>query len=417
MTENDALVKSRMARNIALYPWFKFFQNLLFWQAVWFLFFQDRLSASEAILLYAIYDLATTVLEVPSGYLSDRLGRRLTLLVSATAAVFAAALLLFGASFEAFVMAQILWGASAAFVSGTDSAILYESLAGAGRSDEVEAQELRAWRFTFTGLAISAATGGEMSVIDFDLAFAATAIAMLAWLGCAISMREPPRDVGGEDREALRFTHLKQTFAHPVLIWIFVLSTLMYGFSHIPFVFGQPFILEALSAVGWSAEAPLVSGLVSAMMMIVSVGASWLVPALRKRIGLAAILLLAMAVQVGLVGVLAVTNSVLAILFLFLRMVPSSIHGPLLVARIQPILNDDSRATFLSIKSLVGRLMFAGSLWVAAQATTDVGLMSFPEIQQVLGWYFVIGLCAFVGLAITVARVAIEPVAADIKEG
>ena len=29
---------SGAARNIALYPWFKFFQNLLFWQAIWFLF-------------------------------------------------------------------------------------------------------------------------------------------------------------------------------------------------------------------------------------------------------------------------------------------------------------------------------------------------------------------------------------------
>jgi hypothetical protein len=64
-----------VARNITLYPWIKFCQNLIFWQAVWFLFFQTELSAADAIVLYAIYDIGTTVLEVPSGYLSDRLGR------------------------------------------------------------------------------------------------------------------------------------------------------------------------------------------------------------------------------------------------------------------------------------------------------------------------------------------------------
>jgi len=421
MTNTDPPARSQMQRNIALYPWFKFFQNLLFWQAVWFLFFQDKLSASQAVLLYAIYDLATTVFEVPSGYLSDRIGRRLTLLLSALAAVGASLLLLLGSSFEAFIAAQILWGTSAAFVSGTDSSILFESLAAVGREDEVESQELRAWRFTFTGLAVSAVTGGAMSLVAYELAFAATAVAMIAWSICAFLMAEPPRDVPDDASDSRRIIHLKEAFTHPVLIWLFVLSTFMYGFSHIPFVFGQPFILEALDTGGWSGEAPLVSGIVSMVMMLLSVAASWVVPALRRRIGLAAILLFAMSIQVGLVGVLAITNSVFAIAFLFLRMVPSSIHGPLLIARVQPILNDDSRATFLSIKSLVGRLLFAASLWIAASATTDIGLMSYPEIQTVLGWYFVVGFVAFCGLLLAAHRVPVElsgsAMAADVKEG
>ena len=271
MTPSDAPAQSQMMRNIALYPWFKFFQNLLFWQAVWFLFFQDKLSASQAILLYMIYDLATTSLEVPSGYLSDRIGRRFTLLLSAFAAVGASLLLLFGATFEAFVLAQVLWGTSAAFASGTDSSILFESLAAVDRADKVEAHELRAWRFTFTGLALSAATGGAMSLVSFELAFAATAVAMVAWAVCALLMTEPPRSAGDTESDVRRILHLKEAFRNPVLIWLFVFSALMYGFSHIPFVFGQPFILEALNTAGWSGEAPLVSGIVSTLMMLLSV--------------------------------------------------------------------------------------------------------------------------------------------------
>ncbi|MGI9356810.1 MAG: hypothetical protein ACR2PF_16830 [Rhizobiaceae bacterium] len=84
-TDQELDPKSEMAKNVGLYPWFKFFQNLVSWQAVWFLYFQCELSASEAILLYAVYDVATTVLKVPSGYLSDRLGRRITLIAAAIA--------------------------------------------------------------------------------------------------------------------------------------------------------------------------------------------------------------------------------------------------------------------------------------------------------------------------------------------
>ena len=88
-----------MSRNVALYPWFKFFQNLIFWQAVWFLYFQNTLSAAEAIALYAVYDIATTCLEVPSGYMSDRLGRRRTLIMASLAAILGSALLAIGGAF------------------------------------------------------------------------------------------------------------------------------------------------------------------------------------------------------------------------------------------------------------------------------------------------------------------------------
>ena len=144
------------SRTIALYPWFKFFQSLIFYQAIWFLYFQQELTPAEAILLYAVYDLATTILEVPSGYMSDRLGRRLTLLAAAVSGVVAGVLLTIGDSFAAFALAQAFLGAAAAFASGTDSAILFEALTDAGRADEVEAEEVKAWRFSFGALALSA---------------------------------------------------------------------------------------------------------------------------------------------------------------------------------------------------------------------------------------------------------------------
>jgi len=115
-------------RNIALYRWSRFLRSLIFWQAVWFLYFQDVLSAAEAILLYAVYDVAVTALEVPSGYMSDRLGRRKTLILSAFAAFGGAVLLAIGDSFMTFAMGQILIGTGGALASGTDEAMLYESL-------------------------------------------------------------------------------------------------------------------------------------------------------------------------------------------------------------------------------------------------------------------------------------------------
>lgn len=397
-----------LARNIALYPWFKFLQNLNFWQAVWFLYFQAQVGAAEAILLYVVYDIATTALEVPSGYFSDRLGRRMTLILSALFGLGGALCLYLGGGFMAFAAGQALLGAGMAFSSGTDSALLYESLEREGRAEETDAQELRAWRYNFTALALSAVTGGAMAWYAPALPFAATALAFagLVWLSLRftdVSTKDTP-----EGEELLRAGALRKAFREPVLLWLFVLSVVMYGYSHIPFVFGQPFIEQALGRLGLAAQAPLVSGAVSSLMMVLSVIASLYAMRLRLWAGLPGILLFAFFMQIFLAAVLASTESALAIAFLLLRMVPSSLSRPFILARIQPLLRDEMRATYLSLQSFCGRLFFAATLWLAAGQASDVGKMSHAEMSVILWAYVGFGALVLLGLAAFARRAKVE---------
>ena len=184
-----------MAQNVVLYPWFKFFQNLLFWQAVWFLYIQAELSAAEAIALYAVYDIATTAFEVPSGYMSDKLGRRFTLICSCAASIAGALCLALGDSFAVFALGQVMFGAGMAFASGTDSALLFESLDADNRAEEIENWELRGWRFTYAGLALSAPIGGGMAYWAPSLPFWASAVAFLGMLLVVLRFAEPDRRV------------------------------------------------------------------------------------------------------------------------------------------------------------------------------------------------------------------------------
>ena len=65
--------------------------------------------------------------------------------------------------------------------------------------------------------------------------------------------------------------------------------------------------------------------------------------------------------------------------------------------------------------------MFASSLWLASSATSEIGLMSYPEMQLVLGAYFTVGAVAMVLLALTARRAGIEaanePATRDEKPG
>ena len=406
-------------RTIALYPWFKFFQNLLFWQAVWFLYFQEHLSAAQAVLLYAIYDVGTTVLEVPSGYMSDRLGRRLTLILASCAGAAGALLLGWGDTMTVFVAGQLLLGVASAFASGTDSTILFESLEETGRSDEVEAQEVRAWRFSLAALAISAVAGGAVAVWSLRATFLLAAIAMVGALIVAVLLRDakPAAPQVEAPPAVARLRGLRSELTRPVLVWLFALSVLMYGYSHLPFVFGQPFILQALEQFGLERDAPLVSGIVTATMMCVSVATSWVAPGLRRRLGLARLLLLAFAIQVVLAGALALSGSAVIIALLLLRMVPDSLSKPFITARIQPELDQATRATYLSLQSLAGRLAFAASLALASTLLPAGGAMAHVDISRVLGLYALGGITCLLILAAAARRLALDvrPQAAPVR--
>ncbi len=400
---------SPWARNVTLYPWHHFLYNLSFWQATWFLFFQDTLSAAEALLLYVVYDLSVTALEVPSGYMSDRIGRRFTLLASAFVYLIGLVALGAGTNFAVLCAGQILLGMARAFVSGTDESLLYQSLAAQNRTAEMETQSLRAWRFGFIGLGLSAVTGGAMALWSPSLPFYASAVAIFGALIIAFLFAEPPSDTDSDKSEIARLRSLMGYFRKPVLLWLFVLGVIMYGYSHIPFIFGQPFISETLAQIGLQTEAPLVSGTVTALMMGLSVLVSLIAPTLRNRFGLASILLLAFAIQVGLAAALSVLGSLFAIALLLLRMVPDSLSTAFIQARLQHDLGDATRATFLSLKSFLGRLAFAGSVALAAGSTSSVGAMPLADIQSILWVYAVIGLVILAALAVAALRLNLEP--------
>ncbi|SIT14903.1 Predicted arabinose efflux permease, MFS family [Roseivivax lentus] len=391
-------------RNVALYPWFKAAQSLLFWQATWFLYFQQALTPAQAILLYAVYDLSATLLEVPSGVMSDRLGRRVTLIVSALSMALGAALLGWGGGFAVFMAGQALLGAGIAFVSGTDSSFLYESLQAAGEEASVEAEELRAWRFSFGALLVSAPLGGLAALWSLALPFWLSAAAAGIGLVLALRFTDPPQLRSDAVLPQTQWGALRAAFRDPVLIWLFALAALMYGYSHLPFIFGQPFIEGALARFDLSDDAPLVSGTITAIMMGVSLLASLAAPRLRARIGLAALLLLAFGMQIALISTLALTGSVLAILALTLRMVPDAFSRPFILAHIQPRLEGAGRATYLSIQSLVGRLLFAASLYLAAGGAQGADALAHDEIALILGAYALFGLGALVLLALTARR-------------
>ena len=106
-----------------------FLKNLRFFEPFILLIFRaGGLSFFQIGLLYAIRDIATNVMEIPTGVYADAFGRRKSMVMAFSAYLASFAVFYFFADFYIYALAMILFAAGEAFRSGTHKALIMEYL-------------------------------------------------------------------------------------------------------------------------------------------------------------------------------------------------------------------------------------------------------------------------------------------------
>ncbi len=410
-----------MRRNIGLYPWYAGLFNAFFWMPVFFLYFGEHLTLGEVLGLEAIYYGAVVVLEVPSGYFSDAIGRRTTLLVSAVCLVSAYVLFFLGDSFSAFATAQVVLAGGIAFNSGTDTSFHYDSLASLDRTEEYEDREAIAARNALFATGVAALAGGAIAAVELRFAYGLSAVFAAATLVLVLFFREPigpdtgaqtTSDAEDQTNEALGFgpqllaclAYLKQ----PALAWLFALAVLMTVLNHIPYEFYQPYLDLVGGDIDWLEQTPLATG---AHMFAATMLGAWVAArsaAIDARLGKGPTLLLAAGIQTAIIASMALVLHPLVAVLLLLRGVPGAMFKAPLLAAVTPRISLGQRATYLSVQSLAGRLSFTlflgGLSYVAGAATID----DWATLSHLLWLGAAVGVVGMVVLAVTLVRVELE---------
>src|SRR5213593_4445054 len=109
----------------------------ILWVPIWVIFLQRKgLGLTQIGLLESVAWLITAALEVPTGAIADRWGRKASIAIGTFLYAVAMFLILADALSPAFLLGYALWNSSMAFVSGADSALLYDSLKADGRAGD-----------------------------------------------------------------------------------------------------------------------------------------------------------------------------------------------------------------------------------------------------------------------------------------
>ncbi|MCP4870491.1 MAG: MFS transporter [Proteobacteria bacterium] len=372
-----------MSRNLALYPLYRGLRGLMFWLPVFFLYFQSVLDVADVLVLEALYYLGVVVAEVPSGYFSDRVGRRTTLLIAMGAWTAACWLFVLTASFVPFAAAQLGLALGMAFNSGTDSALLYDSLKALGREDEIAAHESKAQAWGLGATALAAVLGGAMAGLDMRFAYAFSALSAALAFAVAWRFVEPAR--------SRALPPVRQVVAvagrlrDPVLRWTFLFVVAMTVFNHVPYELFQPW-LELLLGDGDGAYArtPLAAGIVIGLGFAISSWASTKAAAWGAALGLRRGMFSVLAVQSAVMAAMAVAVHPIVVGFILLRTVPSALMQPLMLSAVHPRVDSGQRATYLSLQSLAGRLAFSLCLFATAKSVGGLEALDHGSMRGIL---------------------------------
>ncbi|MFW5968453.1 MAG: MFS transporter, partial [Persicimonas sp.] len=382
MAESSA---DAMERNARLYPWYAALFNAFFWMPVFFLYFGKHLPLSQVLQLEAIYYVCVVVLEVPSGYVSDRFGRKRTLVASAIAMVAAYVTFLVGSSFAVFGLAQVLLASGIALNSGTDTSFHYDSLAEVEREAEYAEREAAVARSALLATALAGLVGGAIALLDLRLAYGLSALVAVANLVVVALFREPKHSFKNKaahfhNQVANCLKHLKR----PQLAWLFGFAVLAVVVNHVPYEFYQPYLELLGASFGLDQHTSLATGVHMAAATLLGAWVAGHSARIADKIGTHKTLLLAACIQLAIVLSMAAFLHIVVVAIILLRGVPGGLYKAPLKAAVTPRIPRRERATYLSIQSLAGRLAFAALLAGLSLAAGTAEPDNWPVLSHML---------------------------------
>jgi MFS family permease len=153
-----------VSRNVRRLSWFAFLGDFRMYSPIMVIYFaQVTGSYTAAASLLAVKKLASAAFEVPTGVLSDRLGRRGTMIAGAVVMVTAHLGYAGASGYGLLLTAVVLEGLATALWSGNNEALLYDTLLEAGREEEFPRHSGRVNSMFQIALALAAALGGVLA--------------------------------------------------------------------------------------------------------------------------------------------------------------------------------------------------------------------------------------------------------------
>ncbi len=333
---------------IKIAKWFMLYMPIIV------LFYQENgLDLESVFLLQGIYSVAVVTIEIPSGYFADAWGRKNTLIIGSILGTIGFVIYALGSGFWPFLIAELILGVGQSFISGSDSALLYDSLLAEKKEKDYIKIEGRIISFGNFAESIAAVLGGLIAEISLRMPFIIQiAIAAIA-IPAAISLKEP-RSIFKEKPSIFHILSIvKDTLYTNKLLRSNVFFSAIIGSATLTFAwFVQPY----LKILDFNVSE---IGIIWALLNLTVAFATLYAYKIEKQLGKVKTLLLITIIVSATYLVSGMFNIIISVAVMFVFYFVRGIATPVLKDYINRLAASNVRATVLSVRNFIIRLFFA----------------------------------------------------------
>lgn len=340
------------------------------------LFFQENdLTMTQIFTLKAVYSVGMLAFEIPSGYFGDVWGRKKTLIIGTLLTTTGYFVYTGSFNFWQFLIAELVLGIGQSFISGTDSAMLYDTLKSDNKENEYLKYEGRVTSVGNFSEAIAGIIGGLLATFSLRTPFVFQTIVSAAAIPAALTLIEPK--LFNEKRIA-SFKDVIKVVKYALIehsqLRYFILFSSLIGTATLSYAWLiQPFLIEAKLPVAFFG---VIWTILNITVGISSIFAHKIETQFSQKQNTGFIFL---SISMGFI-ITATHISLWFIPIIFLFYIVRGAATPILKDYINILINSDVRATVLSLRNMFIRIIFAiiGPLlgWIIDNYSLKTGMYS-----------------------------------------
>lgn len=347
-------IKNKLKSNIwKLYAYW-FFHNLVFAYVIERLFWQQRgITIQQVVYTEIIYAAVIVLIEVPTGSLADKWSRKNMMVLSAVFCICEFLILIFAHKFWHFAAAVFLAAISKALSSGTNNALLYDSLKLIGEEKNFEKILGRIRFFDYSAAMFAALIGSYVAskegyVFNYWLSLISVFVALII----SFSFVEPNIKTSTEEKEF--WTYIRTSFKfiknQPSLKFVLLYGIITAACLTYVDEFWQLYIKEVNIPVVYFG---IISG---ASLFIVSISGVFAYK-IKEKFSYKAIYSFLLMIFSGALLISSYMTSKIGLVFIFLMYAATGLIDPLISGYLHHRTDSETRATVESFQSLASRVV------------------------------------------------------------
>jgi len=347
------------------------------------LFYKDNgLDMSQVFILQAIYSISIVALEIPSGYFADVLGRKNSIIAGSILGFMGFFIYSLSHGFIGFMFAEIILGFGQSMISGADSALLYDTLIDNRKEKDYLKYEGGMTSMGNFAEAFAGILGGLLAGLSFRYPYYVQTVVAFIAIPAAFSLLEPKIS---QIKLELRWNDIVETVKYSLiknhrLRWNIIYSSVVGSSTLAMAWFVQPWFIRAHLPVSMF-------------------GVTWTL--LNLSVGITAFYAYKIELKLGRITTTAGFTIIFAIGFISIGWITSlwglicilmfylarGVATPILKDNINRITPSNMRATILSVRNFIIRVLFA---LLAPIYGWSIDMLSLSAALTIAGLVFIV---------------------------